>query len=109
MSYSEIAECAYFMHIEFPNNSEETNWHLAEKKINDRKREQIMNIHNISYNSSPYVVDFMKPNFYTTEHLKINHYNPHRMEKFKEKVYRWGMDNFFDVLKKLVVEFENES
>lgn len=110
MSQSEIAECAYFMHIKYPKNSKETNWFLAETEINDSKRERIMNIHNIDYNNntSPYVVDFLKPNFYTTEHLKIDHYNTHQMERFKEKVYRWGMDNFFDVLKKLVDEFESE-
>ena len=63
---------------------------------------------NINNSNSNYVIDFMRPNFYTTNHLKIDHYNKQRMELFKDKVYRWGMNNFFDVLKKLVEEFEAE-
>ena len=106
MSQKEIEERAYFLHIEFPNNSSETNWYIAETEIKEKNnRNRLMNINN----NSNYVIDFMRPNFYTTHHLKIDHYNKQRMELFKEKVYLWGMNNFFDVLKKLVDEFEAET
>ena len=100
MNLKEIQKRAYYIHLEFPNNSEETNWYLAEKQI----QVQLMN----KYNNEEYIVDFMKPNFYTTKTLDINHYSDYKMNQFKTKVYTWGMTEFYDIMRKLVVEFEAE-
>ena len=100
MNLKEIQERAYYIHLEFPNNSEETNWYMAKKQI----EEILVN----NYNNEEYIVDFMKPNFYTTKTLDINHYSDYKMNQFKTKVYTWGMTEFYDIMRKLVVEFEFE-
>ena len=90
MSQKEIEKRAYFLHLEFPNNSSNTNWYIAETEIKEMNINRLMNIHNIKYkyhennnneNNSNYVIDFMRPNFYTTKHLKIDHYF-HLCKKF---------------------------
>ena len=100
MNLKEIQERAYYIHLEFPNNSEETNWYMAKKQIQELKVNK--------YNNEEYIVDFMKPNFYTTKTLDINHYSDYKMNQFKTKVYTWGMTEFYDIMRKLVVEFEAE-
>jgi len=100
MNLKEIQERAYYIHLEFPNNSEETNWYMAKKRIEDI----LVN----NYNNEEYIVDFMKPNFYTTKTLDINHYSDYKMNQFKTKVYTWGMTEFYDIMRKLVVAFEAE-
>jgi hypothetical protein len=71
-------------------------------------KKQIQEIKVNKYNNEEYIVDFMKPNFYTTKTLDINHYSDYKMNKFKTKVYTWGMTEFYDIMRKLVVEFEFE-
>ena len=97
MSHIEIEKAAYYLHLKYPSNSSETNWYLA-------KRELELNL-----DRNKYIIDFMTPNFYTTTHLNIQHYSKERLEAFKEKLYRWGMDEFYEILKRLVIEFENEN
>tara|TARA_B110001469_G_scaffold124667_1_gene138748 strand:- start:650 stop:955 length:306 start_codon:yes stop_codon:yes gene_type:complete len=100
MNFKEIQKRAYYIHLKFPNNSEETNWHIATKQLEE--------LHVNKYNNGEYIVDFMKPNFYTTKTLDINHYSDYKMNQFKTKVYTWGMTEFYDIMRKLVVEFEFE-
>ena len=105
MNIKEIQERAYYIHLELPNNSEKTNWYMAKKQIEELKRDNtLIN----KYNNETYIVDFMKPNFYTTKTLDINHYSDYKMNQFKTKVYTWGMTEFYDIMRKLVVEFEAE-
>ncbi len=100
MDREEIQKRAYYIHLKYPNNSEKTNWYMAEKQ----SEKLLVN----KYNNEEYIVDFMKPNFYTTKTLDINHYSDYKMSQFKTKVYTWGMTEFYDIMRKLVVEFEAE-
>ena len=105
MTLKEIQERAYYIHLEFPNNSEKINWYLAKKQIEDTNKNNQQLVCN--YNNEEYIVDFMKPNFYTTQTLDINHYSDYKMNQFKTKVYTWGMTEFYDIMRKLVIEFES--
>ena len=73
-NFKEIQKRAYYIHLKFPNNSEETNWHIATKQIEELQLNK--------YNNEEYIVDFMKPNFYTTKTLDINHYSDYKMNQF---------------------------
>jgi len=96
--YEKIQLEAYYLHLRFPHNSSQTNWYNAEKNIKNTLN---------SDNSSDYIVNILQPNYYTTSHLNIQHYDEEKMDNFKNYLYIWGMTDMFNILEDLVIKFEN--